>query len=99
MEERKLVEYFFLGMSQSKELVPDKDTANKMDDDFRDTSVAEFIDEMYHEVMDFDGDESDRHRHMAGVGVLTREFFEYKLAHPQKKDESKTNKDEGKSAL
>ena len=84
---------FFQAMIHAEGVAIDKDTANQMDEDFAKTSVQEFCEQMYVEVNEFETEDPDELRaFISGTGVLTREFIEYKLAHPIKKDESKTNK-------
>jgi len=91
--DKKIIEWFFMGMTQSKQLIQDKDTANAMEEDFKNTTVQGFVEDMYNEVISFEPiDEREFKHFIVGSGVITREFMEYRIANPIKTDESKTTK-------
>ena len=86
MESSKLdyVAAVFLGIRDSKTFIDNKDTAKKMEEDFANSTIDEFFDEMHSEIQQFEGTEDEHRQFCAGVGVLTREFIEYKIKHPIK---------------
>jgi hypothetical protein len=85
MDQISLIEAMFIGMRESKALIPDKDTANKMEEDFKKTSVEGFFQEMAQEIENFETeDHQEALQFFSGVGVLTREFVDYKIKNAKK---------------
>jgi len=83
MDKLDLLEGFFRGVKDPKAFIADKDTANAMVEDFKDATIEQWWEQMYEEMESAASDQEvtddDMYQFAVGMGVLSREFMEYKL--------------------
>lgn len=81
LEERQLnlIAGFFYGWKTQENIAKHKDAANQLRKSFAKTTEKVFIEEMHIEIEQFKGTEEKHFEFAIQIGMLTKEFFKYKL--------------------